>query len=890
MVGKTLGHYAILEPLGAGGMGEVYLGEDTRLGRKVAIKVLPEEYAGDPERLARFEQEARAAAALNHPHIAVVHDFGTEGDTHFMVQEYLEGQSLRERVEAGAIPLDRALALSIEVGEALVAAHKAGIVHRDLKPDNIFVTEEGHAKVLDFGLAKLTEAAAPAAGDATMSPTLLGTVAGQIMGTAGYMAPEQVNGDVVDQRADLFAFGCVLYRMVSGVQAFGGQSVPDSLSRILHADPEPLSRPDAVVPGELQRIVRKCLEKDPARRYQGAADLTVDLRALAQNLDSQDVRAADTAPAGTRGGRGIPVAFAAIGAVALVVVSILATRWLIAPSESSGNVARLMSPLPPDDTGTVRDLARSLAISPDGSTLAFGVGVSLWARDIASGTTTEVENAFGSLPFFSPDGTQVGSSDGATLHTVSLEAGAPILLATTANGIFGANWATDDNVYYGQGERGVWRVAAAGGTPTQIVSVDEGESVDGPSLLPGGEWLIYTLRRGVQTWSEADIVGYNLASEEQKVLVSGGTSATYVRTGHIVFVRNQDLYAAPLDINRMEAGAARLVVPDVALAGNGPAGGAQYSVSNNGTLAFLQPRPPSWRRVLWADPGGTTREVWGAPIDRADAPRISPDGNRAVVSSRGALLVLQRDQQEPIGLPTSGLPASRDAIWTPDGDEIVYESVDARMYRIAADGSGRPRPVGRPEGHRHPVGWTAAGALVFVEFTGGTDASIWSIGLEAGSEPSPILVDDFRDGAGGVSVSPDGRWVAFTRQADGSVPSGIFVMELPDGEPRRVSGAGGAAPVWSTDGRELYFSNGQIFGNAIGGDTMMAVSFTDGDPTRNQAPRALFSAPELIFSFDVAADGRFLIVEREREPAAPRNINVILNWFEELKRLVPTGR
>ncbi len=293
MIGTSLGPYKILEQLGAGGMGEVYLGEDTRLGCKVAIKVLSEEYASDPERLARFEQEARAAAALNHPHIAAVFDIGTEGDTHFIVQEYLEGQSLRERLEKGALPLDKALDLAAEVGEALIAAHKAGIVRRDLKPDNVFVTEEGHAKVLDFGLAKLTEVAAPAGGGLSMSPTMLGTVAGQVLGTAGYMAPEQVNGEAVDHRADLFAFGCLLYEMLAGKRAFRGETVLDTMHAITRTEPQSLREFQPDHPVELHRILRKCLAKNAARRYQGAGDLVIDLRMLAADVESGAAAATD---------------------------------------------------------------------------------------------------------------------------------------------------------------------------------------------------------------------------------------------------------------------------------------------------------------------------------------------------------------------------------------------------------------------------------------------------------------------------------------------------------------------------------------------------------------------------------------------------------------------
>ncbi|MCZ6737275.1 MAG: serine/threonine-protein kinase, partial [Actinobacteria bacterium] len=356
MIGTSLGPYKIIEQLGAGGMGEVYLGEDTRLGRKVAIKVLPEEYASDPERLARFEQEARAAAALNHPHIAVVHDIGTEGDIHFMVQEYLVGQSLRERREEGALALDKALDLATEVGEALIAAHKAGIIHRDLKPDNIFVTEEGHAKVLDFGLAKLTEAVDASEGVETQTPTLLGTEAGRLMGTAGYMAPEQVQGQEVDHRADLFAFGAVLYETVTGRRAFAGKNVHDTLNRIISDDPAPVVEINESLPAELHRIVRKALAKDVGRRYQAAGDLNIDLRQLRDDITAGAAvpaggRETTVAPAVVETARGISWKWGVPIGLALVILASLA-GWFMgkAPSPPESLITRFYIDYPPETT------------------------------------------------------------------------------------------------------------------------------------------------------------------------------------------------------------------------------------------------------------------------------------------------------------------------------------------------------------------------------------------------------------------------------------------------------------------------------------------------------------------------------------------------------------
>ena len=355
--GTQLGPYEITEQLGAGGMGEVYLAQDTRLGRKVAIKVLPAEFASDPERLARFEQEARAAAALNHPHIAAVFDVGTEAGTHFMVQEYLEGDTLREPLQKGALPLKKALGLATEIAEALAAAHAAGIIHRDLKPENIFVTKEGHAKVLDFGLAKLTEVSVTGSpGGATQSPTMMGTVAGQVMGTAGYMAPEQVNGEEVDQRTDLFAFGCVLYETITGQQPFAGKSIPDTLSRILHDEPEPLVEVDESLPFELQRIVKKCLAKEPAKRYQTAGDLVVDIQALGTDVESGAALpasgAAPTSPVVVETTRGIRWKLTAPIAVASALVASALVGafgvWITIPSAPESLITRFHIDYPPE--------------------------------------------------------------------------------------------------------------------------------------------------------------------------------------------------------------------------------------------------------------------------------------------------------------------------------------------------------------------------------------------------------------------------------------------------------------------------------------------------------------------------------------------------------------
>ncbi len=467
--GTKLGPYEITEQLGAGSMGEVWLAQDTRLGRKVAIKVLPAEFASDPERLARFEQEARAAAALNHPHIASVFDVGTEDGTHFMVQEYLEGETLREPLGKGALPLKKTLRLATEIADALAAAHAAGIIHRDLKPENIFVTMEGHAKVLDFGLAKLTEVAVTGSpGDATQSPTMMGTVVGQVMGTAGYMAPEQVEGsDKLDHRADLFAFGCVLYEMAAGRQAFGGKNVHETLGQILSDEPPAIGEIDRSLPMELRRIVRKSLAKEPAKRYQTAGDLVVDMRALGADVESGAAAASagpEAAPPAAAGGPSWVIAAALAAAVGLLAAG---AAWMLHPAtpSSTGPVMRFEIGL----AGTPVDLefGPGAALSRDGLTIAIaaegGLEVEgmywsggLYVRGIDEDEATMLVELPVDNPVFSPDGQWISYEQIGSTWKVPVAGGAPTLVAESPSDR-GTAWLPDGDLLLVP-TAGRWRV------------------------------------------------------------------------------------------------------------------------------------------------------------------------------------------------------------------------------------------------------------------------------------------------------------------------------------------------------------------------------------------------------------------------------------------------
>jgi serine/threonine protein kinase len=503
----TLGPYRILSQLGKGGMGEVWLAEDTRLDRKVAVKVLPADLASDADRRQRFEQEARAAAALNHPNIAAIHDVGVEtGEgqpVHYMVQELLEGETLRETISRGPLPLEKALQLAVEIAEALKAAHRAGIVHRDLKPENIFVTRDGHPKVLDFGLAKLMEFALPSGTGPSMSPTV--TMAGQILGTAGYMSPEQVRGEEVDERADLFALGCVLYEMLTGSQAFGGANVHESLSRILSGEHDPLPRSSGS-DAHLDWFLDKLLAKDREQRYQSAADAVVDLR----RLERSD-RAETTAPAGPAtttapAPRRSPLAWllAAVAALALGAIG----AWQLKPSARAAGVpdVRFEMMLPPGEQFS-SNYNRVVTISPDSKWVAY-LSEGLVIRPLNDNVTQKIPGTLSARsPAFSADSRQIAFWDTGHIKRVAVDGGVPIVVVALPKRPMGMHWSDDGFIYVGRADQGIWRVSQSGGELEQVLALEKGEFAHGPEPLPGGEWMLFSLSTDVRAWTEGKIVG-----------------------------------------------------------------------------------------------------------------------------------------------------------------------------------------------------------------------------------------------------------------------------------------------------------------------------------------------------------------------------------------------
>jgi len=907
--GNKLGPYEILEPLGAGGMGEVYLAEDTRLGRKVAIKVLPEEFASEPQRLARFEQEARAAAALNHPHIATVHDIGVDDDVHFIVQEYLQGRTLRERLDHGPLALDEALAIATEVAEALAAAHRAGIVHRDLKPANIFVSSDGHAKILDFGLAKLTEVAAPGASGDSRSPTMLGTVAGQVMGTAGYMSPEQAEGETdIDQRADIFAFGCVLFELVTGRQAFSGKNVLDTLHRIANSAPSTLRDIDPTLPADLQRVLDKSLAKRRSERYQHADDLTVDLRSLRRQLDAGSATSladfAEIAGAGraVTERRRRTLSASAVAAIVIVTVLVTGIGTLLL-----SRLAREPQPLAPLQTFglTFDDIVgfafSSVAVSPDGRHIVFSIvteadGDYLHLRSLdalASLPIRGTENARD--PFFSPQSDWIGFDRDGALYKVPLAGGDPFELCECETGA-AASW-SDDGFIYASSEQQLGRVPDVGGEWEVLATAGE---VDGYgdfgyfARLPGKDVLLGEAIRdrpegGGEPEAGRAVVLFDIGSRTFQEVLPNGNYPMYLPSGHLLFTRGQTEYAVPFDLDTLTAtGRPAPVLQSVT---TNRFGGPSLRVSDAG-LAVYYPRALQTGetvRLAWVGRDGDRQEVAGS--ERTGAlwtPRLSPDGRRVAVvvveDDQEAIWIfdLDRDIWEPFSA-NSLMP-----IWSPDGAWIYFRAERDGRRVLARRSSGRDAPaevVFDGDGFGVPTDVSSDGSWVIATMgAAGSGDGVYAIPVDGGAPE--VVVDTPADERHGT-LSPDGRWIAYTTDESGESQVEIRAFRS-DGGVSQVSNAGGHLPLFSRDGRHLYYRNeGALYEVDVSAGESLQLSvprqvIQEGVPSQQNGP-----------SYTTVDDEHFLMSTYLLDNLSRRvdsyQLIVMLNWLDELERLVPTG-
>jgi Tol biopolymer transport system component len=921
--GTRLGPYDITAQIGEGGMGAVYRATDTSLGRQVAIKVLPDAFASDPERLARFEREARTLASLNHPHIAAIYGFEKSAGLHALVMELVEGEDLSQRIARGAIPLDEALPLARQVAEAFEAAHEQGIIHRDLKPANIKVRVDGTAKVLDFGLAKAMDVGSGRPGGPgalSMSPTITTpamTQAGMILGTAAYMSPEQARGKVVDKRADIWAFGCVLYEMLTGRRVFDGEGVSDTFAFVLTRDPDWNSLP-ADTPPAIRRLLRRCLVKDRMNRLSdiGSARLDIDEARTEPSLPTVGTRGVE--PGGARARR--TVAWA-IGSVALAALSALVV-WMAMrgqPAEHSvarvlidvGPAERLLSGFPLDlSLGLGRPSRTALALSPDGRSIVFsaerGGRVQLYLRRLDQLEASPISGTDGaSNPFFSPDGQSLGFHADGALKKVPV-AGGPVVVLCNVDLVFGAAWGRTNQIVFARVNGGLFQVPAAGGTPTAITKSqgDSGEvSHRLPQFLPDGQTVLFTVTKtNFPSWDDTQIVAQSLATGNRKVLVEGGADARFVATGHLVYIRRGTLMVVPFDPQRLEVtseAAVGLVADVMQAASIQPVqidtGAGQFAVSESGSLLYVTGGvfPQDRWSLAWVDRTGRSealRVARGAYV----APRLSPDGKRvAFNSTTGDWDLFTYDV--PRGI-VSRLPMEGEQeipLWTPDGSRLAFLSIvkgTRSVLSISADGSGSIETLAKNGGT--PNTWTPDGSALGVYL----DGQLWLVARDGKTAPRPLTLSSVHNNAQ-FDFSPDGHWLAFNaREGDvgtHDVGTHVYVQRYPSLDHReQVSNETGAAPAWRRDGRELYYVQ-NVSADGPLKVRMMAVPITTTPTFSAGTPRVLFEGPFRIDGpfrgYDVTPDGqRFLMVQEiPQPPARLSQIVLVQNWTEELKRVVP---
>ena len=783
--GDLLGSYEIRALLGVGGMGEVYRAHDRKLGREVAIKVLPEEFSRDSERLARFKREAQLLAALNHPNIAAIYGLEESGATLYLVLELVPGETLAARLSKGRLSVEEALRIATQIAEALEEAHEKGIIHRDLKPGNVMITEDGKIKVLDFGLARAF-AEDTAQADTSLSPTLTrdGTRAGVILGTASYMSPEQARGRKLDKLSDIFSFGALLYEMLSGKKAFGGEDVSDILASVIKLEPDWAALPDALEP-RIERLLRRCVDKDRKKRRRDIGDVGNEIEEALATPDSHT-------PVAERGGSRRLAWFAGVGGL---LAGIAATALMLSPSTKHPVTRFSISA-----EGLTIPGRHSVAISPDGRTLAFSKNDQLHLRNMDRLETVALPETDGARsPAFSPDGQWIAFDlDG--LQKAPVGGGTPVHLCSTAGGPHGVTW-VGDSIYFAD-QRGIVRVSANGGEPEVVVEPGEGESLYFPQLLPDRRTLLFTVAGGGR--SNPLTVSYALDTEKRRILIDGGSDARYVPAGHLVYRVGTTLQAVRFDPAELEiAGGATTVVEDVgSVVGWADRGGAHFTVADTGSLFYLSGAAEE-ARLVWRDRKGV-REPLSTPPALYRGVQISPDGARLVIVldddiwlydvTRGAMsrLTFTADNSRPE--------------WTPDGEAIVFASRRSgadQVFRQPADGSGEAEQLTTGELDRHPDGLSPnALVLAFHEHHPDNQTDLWVLEMEGDHEPRPFLRTEFHERNG--TVSPDGRWLTYTSDESGQTE--VYGRPFPDGGGKiLISTGGGGNPVWSADGRELFY-------------------------------------------------------------------------------------
>jgi Tol biopolymer transport system component len=871
--GTRLGPYEIISPLGVGGMGEVYRGRDTRLDRTIAIKVLLAHLADDSDRRQRFEREARAVSSLTHPHICALYDIGHQDGIDFLVMEYLEGETLDQRLVRGPLPLDQAISYGIEIADALAQAHRQGLVHRDLKPANIMLTRTG-AKLLDFGLAKSLDCEASVVtseGVARAGETKSLTAEGAILGTLQYMAPEQVEGSDADARTDLFALGTVLYEMATGRKAFEGKSQASLLAAILEREPAPMAAFQPITPPALDHVVRRCLAKDPDERWQAASDVRRELQWIGATAGQSSVTAARGLRQRSRARLAWTVAGVLATAGALGFIAFVFLRAPIAIRPITFTVS------PPDGTTLTPG---PIAVSPDGHQLAFAAssaGVNhLWVRSLDSLAAHELPDTDGARgSFWSPDSRSLAFFSGGKLKKVDISGGRPQVLCSADGGTSGS-W-SDAGVILFPTKDGLSRVSDAGGSATLLTRLDSstGETThDFPQFLPDRRHFIYAIVSTRPEHTGVFIGSLDSAVSHRRLL--GTASALYVPPGYLLFWRNGELLAQPFNAATLEMGGVATPVADV-LAYGVMRGIGMFAASATGVLAYVS---PAQRQLGWVDRVGRPLGSIGTPGRDVD-PALSPDDARVAVSrvdpstNIADIWVIDSAGTTAFRLTSHGgnLP-----VWSPDGSHIAFSAFQEGRYHLRqklSSGDGNEGTFVTSSTDEWPADWSRDGRfLLFFHPTASKTFELWALPLTPDRKPIWLMNTGWYGGR--AQLSPNGRWFAYTSNESGA--DEVYLRPFPAGDSKRqISLGGGIEPRWRRDGRELFF--------VAPDQQMMAVPVDPDIPLPVGLPKALFQTRILISTHAVArrqyvvtADGQRFLINQPAAGPTSSPITVVINW------------
>jgi eukaryotic-like serine/threonine-protein kinase len=870
--GTLIGPYEIVAPIGAGGMGEVYRARDPRLGRELAIKVLPVGLATDADRLHRFEQEARSASALNHPNIITIYDIGRVDSVSYIAMELVSGGTLRDTLAEGPLPMRKLLSLAAQIADGVARAHDAGIVHRDLKPDNVMVTRDGTAKILDFGLAKLLTLPTSSVQDVTVSAR---THPGLVLGTMGYMSPEQASGRPVDWRSDQFSFGALLYELVTSKRPFSRHTSAETLAAIIREEPEPIQTLAPHVPNALRWIIERCLAKDPDERYASTRDLARDLAHLRDHASEISAAAGnDTRPA-RRQLSLLAVAGWSVAAVAIAIAFASTRKSPLPPAP----MMRFSVPLPDGVTYAPADVSRGFSVSPDGTKLVVEAYAQtrrhLYLRSLDSDEFVRLEGTEDATAhFWSPDGRYLAFFAGGKLKKVPSTGGRPQEICTATFALVGSWSAAGDILFSNIAPPGIFRVADRGGTPVRVAAPEPARNdrnLNWPQFLPDGRRFLYVAGKGAGRGGQELRLGtLDADNVGNPVIAQGRSRVEYIPQGFLIFARDGALFSQPFDEKAGSLrGEPRQLAPSVHFF-FGPSLGV-FAASKNGVIAYQVPAPPS--RIEWFTYDGREAGPLGDPVSVRGI-RISPDGSRVAVAVRDNHV---GSADVWVVEPSSGVKTRLHSdsvdetipVWSRDGSTLVYRSdrlTAPDIYQMALAASGGEKTLLEQPGVQQPEDISRDGRLAYVSEVATTVWNIYLFSMDAKEPPKPWAPTRFNQTS--PRFSPNGRWIAY--ESDESETPAIYVA-LTDGggQKRRISPTEGMRPRWRADGTELYYmtSDGSI----------MAVPVTPGPEWKAGPPRRLFRVDRQMEDFDVMPDAsRFLIVTTQ-EKVRESPLRVILN-------------